>query len=128
MLKKARKLSICLLCITMLLVFLPSSTYASLIILGDDFEIIGEDMLQKNPTGSDKPYFSLNEVMKKLGGVKSDNKKDNTFKYEISNDKNKDIITFNKNNSKISINGKLIKDKYYEKIIKSMHLIIFLKK
>lgn len=115
MLKKARKLSICLLCITMLLVFLPSSTYASLIIGGDDFEIIGEDMLQENPTGSDKPYFSLNEVMEKLGGVKSDNKKDNTFQYEISNEKDKDIITFNKKNSQISINGKVQKDKYYEK-------------
>ncbi|MEW9077003.1 hypothetical protein [Terrisporobacter glycolicus] len=115
MLKKARKLSICLLCITMLLVFLPSSTYASLIIGGDDFEIIGEDMLQENPTGSDKPYFSLNEVMEKLGGVKSDNKKDNTFQYEISNEKDKDIITFNKKNSQISINGKVQNDKYYEK-------------
>ncbi|WP_027626990.1 hypothetical protein [Terrisporobacter glycolicus] len=115
MLKKARKLSICLLCITMLLVFLPSSTYASLIIGGDDFEIIGEDMLQENPTGSDKPYFSLNEVMEKLGGVKLDNKKDNTFQYKISNEKDKDIITFNKKNSQISINGKVQKDKYYEK-------------
>lgn len=115
MLKKARKLSICLLCITMLLVFLPSSTYASLIIGGDDFEIIDEDMLQENPTGSDKPYFSLNEVMEKLGGTKSDNKKDNTFQYEISNEKDKDIITFNKKNSQISINGKVQNDKYYEK-------------
>lgn len=115
MLKKARKLSICLLCITMLLVFLPSSTYASLIIGGDDFEIIDEDMLQENPTGSDKPYFLLNEVMEKLGGIKSDNKKDNTFQYEISNEKDKDIITFNKKNSQISINGKVQNDKYYEK-------------
>lgn len=115
MLKKARKLSICLLCITMLLVFLPSSTYASLIIGGDDFEIIDEDMLQENPTGSDKPYFLLNEVMEKLGGIKSDNKKENTFQYEISNEKDKDIITFNKKNSQISINGKVQNDKYYEK-------------
>lgn len=55
MLKKARKLSICLLCITLLLVFLPSKAYASLVIGGDDFEVIGEDMLQENPTGSYKP-------------------------------------------------------------------------
>ena len=53
--------------------------------------------------------------MEKLGGIKSDNKKNNTFQYVISDKKEKDIITFDKNTSNISVNGILLKDKYYEK-------------
>lgn len=115
MLKKARQLFICLLSITMLIIFSPSKAYASLVIGGDDFEIIGEDMIKENTSESDKPYFSLVEVMEKLGGIKSDNKKNNTFQYVISDKKEKDIITFDKNTSNISVNGILLKDKYYEK-------------
>ncbi|CEO27394.1 hypothetical protein [Paraclostridium sordellii] len=115
MFKKTRQLFICLLSITIIIIFSSSNSYASLLIGGDDFEITSEDMLHENPSGLDKPYFSLVEVMTKLSGIKSDNKKENTFQYVISADNKKDIITFNKNTFQINVNGKLLKDKYYKK-------------
>ncbi|CEP44903.1 hypothetical protein [Paraclostridium sordellii] len=115
MFKKIKQLFICLLSISMIIIFSSSNSYASLLIGGDEFEIISEDMLQKDPSGSDRPYFSLVEVMTKLSGIKSDDKKENTFQYIISANNKKDIITFNKNTFQINVNGKLLKDKYYEK-------------
>ena len=115
MFKKIKQLFICLLSISMIIIFSSSNSYASLLIGGNEFEIISEDMLQKDPSGSDRPYFSLVEVMTKLSGIKSDDKKENTFQYIISANNKKDIITFNKNTFQINVNGKLLKDKYYEK-------------
>src|SRR3712207_9060528 len=100
MFKKIKQLFICLLSISMIIIFSSSNSYASLLLGGDEFEIISEDMLQKDPSGSDRPYFSLVEVMTKLSGIKSDDKKENTFQYIISANNKKDIITFNKKDRK----------------------------
>ena len=75
MFKKIKHLFICLLSITMIIIFSSSNSYASLLIGGDEFEITSKDMLHENPSGLDKPYFSLVEVMTKLSGIKSNNKK-----------------------------------------------------
>lgn len=116
MIKKIKQLFICLLSVSIIIVFSPSNSYASLLIGGDDFETIEENMLQENSSGSDSPYFSLVEVMEKLGGVKSNDQKENTLQYVITdNNNNKDIIIFNRETSQININGNFIKDRYYEK-------------
>ena len=106
MLKKTKYLFVFLLSFITVITFSPSKIYASLMIGGDSFETITE--------GGDVFYFSLNPVMKKLGGVESKDSKNNTFKYTISYKDKQDYITFDKNNYQVSVNGTLIKDKYYE--------------
>lgn len=45
MFKKIKQPFICLLSISMIIIFSSSNSYASLLIGGDEFEIISEDML-----------------------------------------------------------------------------------
>ncbi|RDY28368.1 hypothetical protein CHL78_005560 [Romboutsia weinsteinii] len=114
MIKKVQHMFICLFSIMLLIIFLPSDVYASLEIGGDSFETINGDMIKDDPDILDTPYFTLDEVMKKLDGIKSDVKNKNAFQYVVSSEEGKDIIVFDRNTFKISVNGKLLKDKYLE--------------